>query len=117
MDRTADPNVADTIQVVTTTSTREEAERIAHRLVTRRLAACVQVGGPISSTYRWQGKLETALEWTCTIKTLRSHFPQVEAAIRELHSYDVPEVLAFPVTAGSAAYLAWLASQVGPDER
>jgi periplasmic divalent cation tolerance protein len=116
MDRTADPIVADALQVVTTTPTREEAERIARRLVTRRLAACAQVGGPISSTYRWQGKLETALEWTCTIKTLRSHFPQVDAVIRELHSYDVPEVLAFPVTASSAAYLAWLASEVSPDE-
>jgi periplasmic divalent cation tolerance protein len=116
MDRTAGQGLADALQVVTTTSSREEAERIAHVLVTRRLAACVQLGGPISSIYRWQGQLEKTVEWTCTIKTLQSHFPQVEAAIRELHSYEVPEILAFPVAAGSADYLAWLASEVSPIE-
>jgi periplasmic divalent cation tolerance protein len=117
MDRPAEQASSDVLQVVTTTSSREEAERIAHVLVTRRLAACVQLGGPISSIYRWQGQLEKTVEWTCTIKTLRSHLPQVDAAIKELHSYDVPEILAFPVTAGSADYLAWLATEVSPEER
>jgi periplasmic divalent cation tolerance protein len=105
------------LQIVTTTSSREEAERIARELVAQRLAACVQVGGPISSTYRWQGQLETAQEWTCAIKTLDSHYQQVEATIRELHSYEVPEILAFRVAEVSAAYLSWLSSEINPSVR
>lgn len=116
MERPAEQASSEVLQVVTTTSTLGEADRIARRLVMRRLAACVQLGGPISSIYRWQGQLEKSVEWTCTIKTLRSHFPQVEAVIKELHSYEVPEILAFPVAAGSADYLAWLASEVMPEE-
>lgn len=109
--------MSDVLQIVTTTSSREEGERIARELVARRLAACVQVSGPISSTYRWQGEVETSQEWTCAVKTLRSHYPQVEAAIRELHSYEVPEILALPVAEVSAAYLAWLSAEIGPSVR
>jgi periplasmic divalent cation tolerance protein len=104
--------MTDAIQVVTTTGSQEEAERIAQALVTRRLAACVQVAGPIASTYHWKGKLETSQEWLCVIKTLQSHYPALEAAIRELHSYDVPEILAFTVVRGHRDYLAWLASEL-----
>jgi len=103
------------IQVVTTIERREEAERIARTLVEERLAACVQVVGPIHSTYRWHGAIETAQEWQCWAKSRRDLYEQIEAAIRRLHSYEVPEILAVPVLAGSAAYLAWLDGQLGPE--
>ena len=96
------------IQVVTTTARREEAERIACELAEVRLAACVQIVGPITSTYRWQGKIETGEEWQCLAKTRSDLFARVEEAIRRIHPYKVPEILAVPVVAGSASYLAWL---------
>ena len=96
------------IQVVTTTARREEAERIARELVETHLAACVQIVGPITSTYRWQGKIETGEEWQCWAKTRGDLFARVEEAIRRIHPYEVPEILAVPVVAGSASYLAWL---------
>jgi periplasmic divalent cation tolerance protein len=99
------------IQVVTTTARREEAERIARELVERRLAACAQIAGPITSIYRWQGKVETDEEWQCWCKTREALFPQVEEAIRALHPYEVPEILAMPVAAGSQRYLAWLETE------
>lgn len=104
--------MTDFIQVVTTTNSREDADRIARALVEQRVAGCVQILGPISSTYRWQGEIETAQEWLCLIKSRRDRYPDLEQAIRELHSYDVPEILATPVVAGSAAYLQWLADEL-----
>ncbi len=110
--------MADYIQVVTTTERREDAERIGRALVEERLAACVQVAGPITSTYRWQGKIETAQEWQCWAKSRRDLYDRIERAIRRLHPYEVPEVLAMPIVAGSADYLAWLdaETQKGNDE-
>ena len=102
------------IQVVTTTALRDEAERIASELVEARLAACVQIVGPIRSTYRWQGKIESSEEWQCWVKTRGELFARVEEAIRRVHPYEVPEILAVPVVAGSAAYLAWLDAQLTP---
>ncbi len=96
------------IQVVTTTARREEAERIARELVESRLAACVQIVGPITSTYHWLGKIETSEEWQCLAKTRSDLFARAEEAILRIHSYEVPEILAVPVIAGSASYLAWL---------
>jgi periplasmic divalent cation tolerance protein len=100
------------IQVVTTTERREDADRIARMLVDERLAACVQVVGPISSTYRWQGTIETAQEWQCWVKSRRDLYGQIEQAIRRIHPYEVPEILAVPVLEGSASYLAWLDGEV-----
>lgn len=99
------------IHVVTTAASADEARRIATELVEERLAACVQIIGPIESIYRWQGKVETATEWQCWIKTRRQHYDSLEAAIRRLHSYEVPEILAVPIVAGSEAYLKWLSDQ------
>ena len=104
--------MADIIQIVTTTDRKDLAERIGQSLVDRRLAACVQIVGPIRSIYRWQGETESAEEWQCWIKTTRERFAAVEQAIRELHTYAVPEILAIPVVAGNAAYLQWLEEQV-----
>ncbi|MEX0679113.1 MAG: divalent-cation tolerance protein CutA [Pirellulales bacterium] len=111
--------MTDAIQVITTTASKEEADKLANALVTRRLAACVQVSGPITSTYRWQGKIETSQEWVCVAKSLESKYPALEAAICELHSYAVPEILATRVVAGHRSYLAWLAAELadGPERR
>jgi periplasmic divalent cation tolerance protein len=104
----------DVLQIVTTTATKDEAQRIAAALVERRLAACVQVLGTITSTFRWEGRIETSEEWQCIVKTRRGLYDLVEKAILELHSYDVPEILATPVVAGSQAYLDWLSGEVLP---
>jgi periplasmic divalent cation tolerance protein len=105
--------MTDYIQVVTTTEHREDADRIARMLVERRLAACVQVSGPITSTYRWHGQIETAAEWQCWAKSRRDLYAEIEQAIRLVHPYEVPEILAVPILAGSADYLAWLEQETG----
>jgi periplasmic divalent cation tolerance protein len=96
------------IQVTTTTEKRDDAGRIARALVEARLAACVQIVGPITSIYRWKGKIETAGEWLCLIKSRAEHYGAVEQAIRSLHPYETPEIVAVPITAGSRDYLDWL---------
>lgn len=101
------------IQITTTTGKRHDAEQIASELISRRLAACVQVGGPVVSTFRWQGKVETAEEWTCVIKTSRVQFGAIQAAFEQLHPYDVPELIAIPIVEGSEEYLTWLGEQLG----
>jgi periplasmic divalent cation tolerance protein len=106
--------MAEYLQVMTTVPTREVADEIAASLIQQQLAACVQVIGPINSTYRWQGAIETSQEWLCLAKSRRDLYPQLEEAIRRLHPYEVPEILAVPVVAGSAAYLAWLDASVLP---
>jgi periplasmic divalent cation tolerance protein len=100
--------MAEYIQVVTTTTRKAEAQAIARAMVERRLAACAQVLGPVTSTYWWEGKLETNHEWQCWIKTRRDLYEQIEQAIRQLHSYAVPEILAIPIVAGSVSFLAWI---------
>ena len=104
--------MADHVQVLTSVGSEEDAERISTALVERRLAACVQTVGPIASRYRWQGKVETAREWQCLVKTEADRYPQVEAAIRELHPYDEPEIIASPIVAGSSGYLAWISESL-----
>jgi periplasmic divalent cation tolerance protein len=100
------------IQVVTTTEHREDAQRIATLLVEERLAACVQIVGPIHSTYRWRGNIESAQEWQCWAKSRRDLYEAIEKAIRGIHPYEVPEILALPILTGSASYLAWLDGEV-----
>jgi periplasmic divalent cation tolerance protein len=107
--------MAEFIQVVTTTASAEEARRIAEELVDKRLAGCVQIAGPIESIYRWQKKIERSPEWQLWVKTRSSQFAEVDRAIRKLHSYDVPEVLAMAVLDGSEAYLNWLRAETASD--
>lgn len=102
------------IQVMTTVDSEDTAAQIAKTVVERRLAACVQVLGPISSTYWWEGAVETSTEWLCLIKTRQELYLQVESAIREVHPYDVPEILAVPVVAGNPAYVEWLQQEAQP---
>lgn len=96
------------IQVFTTSSTKDDAQRIARSLIEKRVAACVQVVGPITSTYWWKGAIETSDEWLCIIKSQRTLYGKIEQAIREVHSYETPEIIAMPIVAGSDDYLAWL---------
>lgn len=100
--------------MVTTTATRAEADAIAQALVEDRLAACVQVLGPITSRYWWDDAVEVAEEWMCVAKTTAGGYPAVEAAIRRRHSYDEPEIVALSVVAGSRSYLDWVARETGP---
>jgi periplasmic divalent cation tolerance protein len=97
------------VVVLVTASSAEEAARIGRALVEERLAACANVVGPIRSIYRWQGAVEEADEHLVVLKARAGDVSALEARVRALHSYEVPEVLALPVTAGSAPYLAWLA--------
>jgi periplasmic divalent cation tolerance protein len=100
------------IQVATTTEAKADATGIAAALVEQRLAACVQVSGPITSCYRWRGRTEVAEEWLCLIKTTPQLFRRVERLIRERHAYDEPEIIATAIVAASESYLAWLREQV-----
>ncbi len=101
------------IVVLTTTETPLQAEQLAQLLVDAELAACVQILPPLTSIYRWQGKVERATETLLLIKTLREKYSAVEASIKTHHLYQTPEIIALPVEAGSADYLTWLASSVG----
>lgn len=96
------------ILVFTMCGSEEEAGRLAARLVDLRLAACVCITPRVRSVYRWKNEIEDAEEWGLTIKTRAELYPRVEAAIREAHSYEVPEILAVPVVAGWPAYLDWV---------
>ncbi|MBV8632324.1 MAG: divalent-cation tolerance protein CutA [Silvibacterium sp.] len=94
--------------VISTAGSEEEAARIARKLVEGRLAACVSRLSGLTSVYRWQGAVEEAAEVLLLIKTSAEQLPAVEAAMRELHSYELPEFLVLPVAEGSHAYLDWL---------
>lgn len=99
--------------VVTNLPDRAAAESLARTLVERRLAACVNVLAPCRSTYRWEGKLQTDEEHPVLIKTTRERYAALEAALREGHPYDVPEIIAMPVERGLPAYLDWVRAETG----
>jgi periplasmic divalent cation tolerance protein len=96
--------------VITTVGTEEQANEIARELVCRRHAGCVNVVPGLKSFYRWQGKVCRDSEFLLVIKTEEEEYPAVEAKIRELHSYEVPEILAFAASKGEPSFLAWLAA-------
>lgn len=102
------------MQVVVTAETREEAERLARSAVERRLAACAQVVGPISSTYWWNGAVETAAEWQLLLKTTAARFEELRAHLEAEHAYETPEIIATPIVAGSPAYLDWVNRETRP---
>ncbi len=97
--------------VLTTAGSREDAERIAHALIAENLAACINLA-PVTSIYRWEGKVCHDEEIQLIIKTDLDRFEQLQARITQLHSYDLPEIIALPITQGSASYLNWIAAQL-----
>ena len=98
------------ILIITSCGSRDEAERIATALVEASLAACVQIL-PATSVYRWKGKVERGEEFVLHIKTRAAHADIVEATVRELHSYELPELLMMTITGGSEDYLDWMRSE------
>jgi periplasmic divalent cation tolerance protein len=103
--------MADFCIVMTTTSSADEAERIASALVEAQLAACVTIVAPITSVYRWKGAIQKEQEWLLLIKTMASAFQSLSRKIQELHSYDLPECIQIPID-GTAEYLGWIAESV-----
>jgi len=104
--------MSDKLIVLTTAGSETEARKIAQTLVERRLAACVNIIPRIQSVYRWEGKVEETEECLLLIKTVKAREDQVRTAIRELHTYDLPECIAIPIESGSAEYLKWLSDSV-----
>jgi periplasmic divalent cation tolerance protein len=102
------------IVIMSTCASEEEARKIALLLLERGLAACVNVAPGVLSYYRWKGKIESGKEWLLLIKSSRELFASVATAIEAAHSYEVPEVIALPIVDGSANYLRWLGSSLGP---
>jgi periplasmic divalent cation tolerance protein len=99
--------------VFVTASSQAEGEAIAQALLQAQLAACVSLM-PIRSIYTWNGEVHNEGEWQLLIKTDLRHFDQLETKVREVHSYEVPEVIAVPIVAGSSSYLNWITQQVLP---
>jgi periplasmic divalent cation tolerance protein len=108
--------VDDCIQVFMTVPAEQDGRRLAQALVEEKLAACFQILGPMQSTFYWQGKVETAAEYLCLIKTTSDAFDRLKDRVKALHPYDVPELIAVPITAGSEEYVAWLKSSVSRPE-
>jgi periplasmic divalent cation tolerance protein len=106
------PTATGCVLVSTTVPDRATADRVASAAVTERLAACAHVDGPLQSTYRWQGAVETATEWSCRLKTTVERLPVLVGRIRELHPYDVPEIVAQDMIDGDPAYLRWIQESV-----
>ncbi|MBR8740989.1 divalent-cation tolerance protein CutA [Nocardiopsis sp. MG754419] len=98
----------DVVRVETTIDDREGAERLAGSVVEHHLAACAQVSGPIRSFYRWEGAVHSDEEWTVVIKTAADRLEDLVAHLVAAHPYDVPEIVAVPVTGGNPSYLAWV---------
>jgi periplasmic divalent cation tolerance protein len=105
------------IVVLMTAGSREEAVRLADILVVARLAACVQILPEIESVYHWKGNVERAAEILLLAKTTEANFAALEAAVRSLHSYETPEIIALPIVAASAPYLEWLTANVIPQSK
>jgi periplasmic divalent cation tolerance protein len=99
------------VRIETTAGSAQDAQRLAHELVARRLVACAQVLGPIRSVYRWEGAVHDDEEHLLVLKTRAALVEDVKAAVDELHPYDVPELVVVAVTDGSGAYLDWIDAQ------
>jgi periplasmic divalent cation tolerance protein len=104
--------MTEVLVVFVTVGGREEAERIAGTVVTEKLAACVNVVPAVRSCYVWEGKLTWSEEVLLVVKTTRGGYGDLETRIRELHSYDVPEIVALPVERGFEKYLEWVQQSV-----
>jgi periplasmic divalent cation tolerance protein len=101
-------------QVSTSVGTEQDAESLALGAVGAHLAACAHVNGPVTSVFHWEGELRTEPEWTVVLKSTAARFPALESYLRTAHPYEVPEILAVPVVAGSVEYSAWVRAEVVP---
>ncbi|MGA4842065.1 divalent-cation tolerance protein CutA [Streptomyces sp. G45] len=99
------------LTVLTTTDTADKANALARGAIEARLAACAQVSGPVTAVYRWEGAIEESREWQLLLKTTTARYEALETWLREAHDYETPEIIATPVTHGSAAYLTWVATE------
>lgn len=102
---------AEPILVLTQLPDRASATALAQALIEARIAACVSVGAAVDSLYHWQGQIETATEVPVVIKTRRARYPEVEAMVRKHHPYELPEIIAVPITDGLAPYLEWITAE------
>ncbi len=110
--------MTDKIVVLVTCASAGQARKIARALVAARLAACGNVfEAPVRSIYRWKGRVELAKEFLLVLKTSRRRFAAVERAVRELHAYEVPEIIAVPIAVGSRNYMKWISESVKPAKR
>ena len=107
-------NPMDTYLVITNLPDRDSAAKLAHALIEKRLAACINILSPCRSVYRWKGRTEDVEEFPMLIKTTRSRYPELEAAIRAGHPYELPEIIAVPLAGGLPAYLEWVEAQTHP---
>ena len=105
-------NDSSAIVVLMTAGSHDEAMRIAEALVEKRLAACVQILPGMDSIYLWEGRIERSSETLIIAKSTQDKFEDLETAVLSLHSYDTPEIVALPITAGSTPYLEWLSKSV-----
>lgn len=108
-------DASEAIVVLITTPNTDEAAQLAEMLVERNLAACAQILPEIESVYRWQGKTERQKEVLVIAKTTKSNFEKLEREVRAIHSYETPEIVALPLTAGSLPYLEWLGANVNSE--
>jgi periplasmic divalent cation tolerance protein len=104
--------MTDKIVILTTCAVESDAERMARALIDGRLAACVNVVPGVRSFYRWEGETQCGQEFLLIVKTSRALFEALRAEMEKLHPYEVPELLALPVVAGSETYLTWLQSNL-----
>jgi periplasmic divalent cation tolerance protein len=102
------------IELTTTTATEDEALKLGRMLIDLRLAACVQITGPIRSIYRWQGEVCDAAEFRCSVKSLAAHTTRLMQTIRRAHSYDTPQIIVLPVAECDPDYAQWWRDQVAP---
>jgi periplasmic divalent cation tolerance protein len=102
------------VVVIVTVANREEAVKIVRSLLEERLIACANIVGPISSMFRWEGKIDEANEFLVLMKSHENHFERLSERIMEIHSYEVPEILALPIIKGSPPYLKWLSNSLQP---
>jgi len=105
----------DAIFVLTQMPDHAAAHALALALLERRLAACVSIGAPVESLYHWRGKIETGREVPLTIKTRRTLYAEVEAAVRAGHPYELPEIVAVPIVRGFERYLDWITAETAPE--
>ncbi|MFA6252708.1 MAG: divalent-cation tolerance protein CutA [Patescibacteria group bacterium] len=100
------------IQISTTVAKKSDAEKIAAILSDKKLSACTQIIGPITSIYRWKGKLEKSKEYLCLVKTKKGKYKKIEKTIKEIHPYKIPEIIALPIIEGSADYMKWAQKEI-----